>query len=259
MATTWPVGSVYRDDLLLIARYMPFFPAPPDSWTEVFQMRNSPAFDAWRKTVEGGTQLRSAVQEVTFRTASEPNLDRFLTMWNRTKAELEAQGGRVFLAAMWKRRIHVTIWPDNINLFGRVIPLPGPKVQVPTFVWEVKYRVFFDPLPLLVMAELLLAAAILAFVIGGVWLIATDRAEVIGDIVASPFRGATQALILFIVAGAVFSFAVYFAGRGAEGKDSRVSPPTPPAVPGLTPPAISIGPPAARIQTGIRGPSTRRR
>lgn len=257
MAITWPVDTIYKGNLIVIPQFFPIFPQPEGGWSEVYRVKDMAAFEDWRLAVVGGAKLHSAVQEITFRTAAEPDYEKFLTMWKETKQKIWGGGGRLFMTALWKRRVHVTIWPDNIRLFGKTIPLPGPKVQVPTFVWEGRYRIWFDPLPLVAMAELLLVVAILAFVIGGVWLIATDREEVIGDIVSAPFRGATQALILFIVAGAVFSFAVFYAGRAAGGE--AMKPPTAPAIPGLGPPAITVGPPAARIQTGIRGPARARR
>lgn len=252
---TWPVGSLFLGESIEIRPNLGINFPTPSGFTVVGEERVTGNFIIWQERIRQGENLPAAVDEATFRTPLEPNASSFRSFIAKLNSELGREGGFLIGAKMWKKRVNVTIWPDNINLFGVTIPLPGPKLRVPTPVWEVKVRTFHDVLPLIVIAQFMLVAAVLAFAGAALWLVATDRAEVIGTIISSPFRGATQSLLLFVAAGAVFSFAIFAASRAAGG---TVSPPSPPPIAGVPTPSITVGPPSARIQTGIRGGGGRR-
>ena len=194
-------------------------------------------------------------------------------------AKFEQEGGRVLGIFWFKRRLTNVRVPvdwqvpgiiaDNPvwrAVFGGrdrfVIPFSGETVTVDAY----RVKIVHDPIGIAFgVAIVLVAIAGLLFIYGvrnlnsinvDIREFIETAAEGISEVVKAPFAGATQILLLFVVGGAIFSFAVFFAGRAAGAKE--VAPPSAPVIPGLAAPQVTVGPSSARIQTGIR-PGGRRR
>lgn len=220
----------------------------------------------------GLAATRQRVDENEFWVPAGESFDRQRAT-NEMISRFEAEGGRV-LGIFWFRRrlenVRVPVdWQvpgiiaDNPvwrAVFGSrdrfVIPFSGETVTVDSY----RVKIVHDPIGIAFgVAIVLIAIAGLLFIYGvrnlnsinvDIREFIETASEGISDVIAAPFAGATQVLVLFVVAGAIFSFAIFFAGRATGG---TAKPPTPPAIPGLAAPTITVGPPAARIQTGVRG------
>lgn len=227
----------------------------------------------------GLANTRQRIDENEFWVPAGESFDRQRAT-NEIIAKFEAQGGRVLGIFWFRRRLENVSVPvdwqvpsliaDNPvwrAVFGSkdrfAIPFTGERVTVDAY----RVKIIHDPIGIAFGVAIVLVAIAGLLFIYGIRNISTinvdlrEFIEVAGEeirgVIAAPFAGATQTLLLFVVAGAVFSFAIFLAGRatGAEG----VKPPAAPAIPTLAPPSVTIGPPAARIQTGIRTAAGRRR
>lgn len=227
----------------------------------------------------GLAATRQRIDENEFWVRAGESFDRRRAT-NDIISRFEAEGGRV-LGIFWFRRrlenVRVPVdWQvpslvaDNPvwrAVFGGrdrfAIPFTGERVTVDAY----RVKIIHDPIGIAFgVAIVLVAIAGLLFIYGvrNLNTINVDIREFIEAaaegtrrVIEAPFAGATQVLVLFVLAGAVFSFAIFAAGRatGAEG----VKPPAAPAIPTLAPPSVTVGPPAARVQTGIRTGAGRRR
>ena len=197
---------------------------------------------------------------------------------NQMIAGFEAEGGRV-LGIFWFRRqfrrVRVPVdWQvpgiiaDNPiwrAVFGSrdrfPIPFTGELVDVDSY----RVKIIHDPIGIAFGVAIVLIAIAGLLTIYGLRNLNSINVDIrefietasdgIKEVIAAPFAGATQVLILFVVAGAIFSFAVFVAGRATGATET--SPPSAPAITGLAAPQVTLGPPSARVQTGIRSGARR--
>ena len=194
-------------------------------------------------------------------------------------SKFEKEGGRVLGIFWFKRRLTNVRVPVDWQVPGIIadnpvwravfggrdrftIPFSGETVTVDAY----RVKIIHDPIGIAFgVAIVLVAIASLLFIYGirnlnsinvDIREFIETASEGISEVIRAPFAGATQVLLLFVVGGAIFSFAIFFAGRAAGAKE--VAPPAAPVIPGLAAPTVTVGPQAARITTGIRAGGRRR-
>ena len=196
---------------------------------------------------------------------------------NEIRSRIQAAGSDVFAYGLWHRSEFNVEIPKEFciprSVGGISIPFIGDKcVPIPfggttlarVESWRLKILhgvvgiAFFIGVSILVLTGLVAIWGIthMESVPEQISMITEDLGVLFKETIAAPFAGATQVLLLFVVGGAIFSFAVFAAGRATGAKET--APPAAPVITGLAAPQVTVGPPSARVQTGIR-PGGRRR
>lgn len=252
-----------------------------------FLNRSPPGFDFIQ-----GTQFRPlgtlppsmtvVTEDFAFKTASFLGLLGFGGNIHKSvlkiRERVQQEGSDVFAYGIWHRtefnvevpkefRIPASIGGVPIPFIGGdAIPIPfGGKTLATIESWRLKILhsivgiAFFIGVSILMLTSLVVLWGLthMESVPEQISMITEDLGVLFKDTISAPFAGATQVLLLFVVGGAIFSFAVFFAGRATGAKELK--PPTAPAIPGLAAPTVTVGPPGARVQTGIRGAPVARR
>ena len=203
--------------------------------------------------VGSGGDVHRAVREIKSQVQAAGSDVYAYSLWHKTEFNLE-------IPHEWRIPTHVGPLPIPF-VGGDHIPIPfGGTTLARVEKWTLKILHSAVGLGFFVGVSILVLVSMIALwglthmesIPEQVHEITEDLRVLFRDTISAPFAGATQVLVMFVLAGAVFSFAVWSAGR-ATGE--KVKPPTAPAIPGLAPPTVGarIGPPGARLETSIRG------